>query len=96
MRFSDLIERQLKMFREDYADVIQACAEAERAYDRAPREEAEERYSRYLDLVETGSEILAEMRDEYRSRLDEATAEAYEDAFNRAVAKRLPRFSLEL
>jgi hypothetical protein len=49
-----------------------------------------------MDLVETGTEALAELRDSYASTLDEETAEEYEEAFNRAVAKRLPRFALEI
>ena len=38
----------------------------------------------------------AELRDNFASTLDEDTAEEYELAFNRAVAKRLPRFGLEI
>jgi hypothetical protein len=69
---------------------------AERAYDRAGRDEAEERYADYLDLVETGTEILAGLRDAFASTLDEDTAEEYEDEFNRAVLARLRRFAVEI
>ena len=69
---------------------------AERAYDRAERDEAEERFGDYQDLVETGTEILADLRDNFASSLDDETAEEYEAEFNRAVAKRLPRFALEI
>ena len=93
-RFADLIGRQLDLFEADNAGLIADCAAAERAYDEAPRDEAEERYGDYLDLVETGTEILAAMRDHY-SR-EAAEAEDYERAFNRAAAKRFPRFALEL
>ena len=89
--FRELIDRQLDLFAREHADLIRACDEAERAYDRAPRDEAEEAYARYDDLVEDGTEILAGLRDAYAATLDEDTAERYEDAFNRAVAKRLPR-----
>ena len=96
-RFADLIARQLDLFEEDNAALIVDCAAAERAYDDAPREEAEERYGDYLDLVETGTEILAGMRDHYtRESLDEDASAEYERAFNRAAAKRFPRFALEL
>ena len=96
-RFADLIARQLDLFEEDNAGLIADCAAAERAYDAAPREEAEERYGDYLDLVETGTEILAGMRDHYaRDSLDEGASADYERAFNRAAAKRFPRFALEL
>jgi hypothetical protein len=93
-RFADLVTRQLDLFEEDNAGLIADCAAAERAYDAAPRDEAEERYGDYLDLVETGTEILAAMRD-YYSR-ESAEADDYERAFNRAAAKRFPSFALEL
>ena len=35
------------------------------AYNRADRDEAEELYGDYVDAVETGTEILADMRDHY-------------------------------
>ena len=95
-QFADLIQRQLDLFEGDEAALIADCAEAERAYDAADRAEAEERYSEYLDLVETGTELLAGLRDNFVSTMDEEAAEAYEEAFNRAVVKRLPRFALEI
>ena len=95
-RFSDLVQRQLALFKREQAGLIRDCIEAERAYDRAPREDAEERYGDYQDLVETGAELLAELRDSYAATLEEATAAEYEAAFNAAVLKRLPRFALEL
>jgi hypothetical protein len=76
--------------------LIADCDEAERAYDGADRAEAEERYSEYLDLVETGTELLAGLRDNFASTMEEEAAEEYEEAFNRAVVKRLPRFALEI
>ena len=91
-----MISRQLELFEREQADLIHECEEAERAYDRAPREEAEERYGDYVDLVETGTELLADLRDNYAQTLDEDAADEYEQAFNRAVQKRLPRFALEI
>ena len=95
-RFADLISRQLDLFEEEHADLIRQCVEAERAYDRAERDEAEERYGDYVDLVETATEILADLRWTYWVTLDDDAAEEYEAAFNKAVARRLPRFSLEI
>lgn len=95
-RFSDVVSRQLDLFEREYADLIEECDEAEEAYDRAPRDEAEELYGDYMDLVETGTEALAELRDNYSSTLDEAAAEEYAQTFNRAVLRRLPRFALEI
>jgi hypothetical protein len=95
-RFADVIERQLELFRSEHADLIRDCEEAERRYDAADREDAEERYGEYVDLVEEGTEALAELRDAFKRTLDEETAEQFEAAFNKAVKKRLPRFGLEI
>jgi hypothetical protein len=95
-RFSDIVSRQLDLFEEEQADLVRECEEAEQAYDRAPREDAEEAYGDYMDLVETGTEILADLRDNYASTLDEATEEEYKATFDRMVLKRLPRFALEI
>jgi hypothetical protein len=95
-RFADVIKRQLELFEREQRGLIEDCLAAERAYNKADREEAEQRYGDYIDLVETGTEILADIRDHFASTLDEETAEEYEYEFNRAVAKRLPRFGLEI
>jgi hypothetical protein len=95
-RFGDVISRQLDLFEREQAGLVRECEEAEAAYDRAGRDEAEERYGDYQDLVETGTELLADLRDGYASTLGESTAEQYESEFNRAVARRLPRFALEI
>jgi hypothetical protein len=95
-RFADVISRQLDLFVRDNLDLLEACDAAEHAYDRAERGGAEELFGDYQELVEDGTEILAGLRDNFASTLDEAVAEEYESAFNRAVAKRLPRFGLEI
>ena len=95
-RFADVISRQLDLFVRDNLDLLEACDAAERAYDRAERDGAEERFGDYQELVEDGTEILAGLRDNFASTLYEAAAEEYESAFNRAVEKRLPRFGLEI
>jgi len=95
-RFADVIRRQLDFFARDHRGLIDECVAAERAYNQADRDDAEERYGDYVDLVETGTEVLAEIRDSFARTLDEETAEEYEAAFNRAVVKRLPRFALEI
>ena len=95
-RFSDLIERQLDLFERENRGLIEDCIAAERSYNRADRDEAEERYGDYVDLVETGTEVLADLRDHFASTLDEEAAEEYDAAFNRAVLKRFRRFALEI
>jgi hypothetical protein len=95
-RFRDVVARQLDQFESDEAALLADCDAAERAYDSAPRDEAEERYGDYVDLVDTGTELLVGLRDNYASTLPVESAPEYEQAFNRAVRKRLPRFALEI
>jgi hypothetical protein len=95
-RFSELIDRQLDLFEREQRGLIEDCIAAERAYNRAERGEAEQRYGDYVDLVETGTEVLADLRDNFATTLDEDAAEEYEQAFNRAVVRRLRRFGLEI
>jgi hypothetical protein len=88
-----VVKRQLDLFQEDHAGLLRDCRAAEEAYDRADRDEAEERYGDYLDLIETGTELLVQLRDGYAARLDDETAAEYEAAFNRAVTRRLSAFA---
>jgi hypothetical protein len=94
--FADLIRRQLETFERDHADVIVEAQERLDAYNAADRDDAEELYGDYLDALETGTEILADMRDHYAASLTEQVADRYLRDFDRAVAKRLPAFRLEL
>ena len=95
-RFADVISRQLDLFEREEADLIRDCVEAERLYNQGPRDEAEARYGDYVDLVETGTEALADLRDHYGATLGDEAADEYEAEFNQAVVKRLPRFALEI
>jgi hypothetical protein len=95
-RFADVVRRQLNFFEREHAGLLRRAAEAERAYVAADREDAEERYGDLVDIVDEGTEALAEVRDHYAATLDDATAEEYAAAFNRAVRKRFRRFALEI
>lgn len=94
--FDELIDRQLDLFESEDADFLARVDQAERDYDRADREDAEEVYGRFQELVEHGTEALAEMRDAYAATLDEESADRYVEEFNAAVRRRLPRFALEI
>jgi len=95
-RFADLIERQLDLFEREHGDVIEEAQERLDLYNSAERDEAEELYGDYVDAVETGTELLADIRDAFKRTLEEGIDEEYEAEFNRAVTKRLPRFALEI
>jgi|SRR5215211_7907182 len=94
--FAELIERQIDLFEREDADYLARVDEAERDYDRADREDAEELFGRFQELVEHGTEALAEMRDAYAATLDDDSAGQYVEAFNAVVRRRLPRFALEI
>ena len=95
-RFAELIGRQLDLFEHDHRDVVAEANDRLAEYNRAGRDDAEELYGDYVDAVETGTEILADIRDTYMRTLDEDMAAIFELEFNRAVAKRLPAFGLEI
>ena len=95
-RFADVVERQLDLFEREHAGLIGDVETALRAYDAAPRDEAEERYGDFLDLVGAGEDELVALRDAYARTLGGDAADEYREAFNRRARKRLPRFGLEL
>ena len=93
-RFAQVIEAQLDLFERDHRDVIDEAAARLRAYNEAHRDEAEELYGDYLDAVETGTEILVDMRDHYARSIDRP--DTYRRDFDRAVKRRLRPFALEI
>ncbi|HUZ82227.1 MAG TPA: hypothetical protein VMU73_08260 [Gaiellaceae bacterium] len=93
-RFTQLIASQLDLFERDHRDVIEEVDGRLEAYNRAGRDEAEEVYGDYLDAVETGTEILADMRDHYAQSLDEPGG--YLREFKKAVERRFPDLALEI
>jgi hypothetical protein len=94
LRYTKVIDAQLELFVRDHRDVIEEARRRLELYNSSDRTEAEELYGDYVDAVEAGTEILADMRDHYAATVDDA--DGYAAAFNRAVAKRVPEFSLEI
>jgi hypothetical protein len=95
-RFGDLVRRQLDLFAEDEAELLQEAEDAERAYDAAERKEAEEAYGDYQLVLESIADRLEELHDTYASTLDADAAGAYAQAFARAARKRFPKLRLDL
>jgi hypothetical protein len=93
-RFGDLIRRQLDMFEEEHGDEIAETAKRLKEYNSGERDDAEELYGDYADSVDWVKEGLEELRDTYQRTLDADAGDEYEREFDRAVAKRWPRFSL--
>ena len=90
-RFGDLVRRQLDLFAEDEAELLQEADEAERGYDGAEREDAEEAYGDFQLVLESVAERLEEVRDTYAATLGPDAVDDYERSFDRAARKRFPR-----
>ena len=89
LRFAQVVSRQLDVFAEDESrGLLAEVSEMKQRYDDAERDEAEEAYGDYADVVDAVKDALAEMRDRFASTLDEHTAETYSAAFERAARKR--------
>ena len=95
-RFSKLIDRQLDLFAEDHAGLLERIADAREAYERAPREDAEDRFGDYQAWASDGTDILVQVRDGYASTLGDDAAAEYAAAFSRAVRRRFRELALEL
>ena len=87
-RFDELARRQLELFAADEAELLAEIDEAEQAWSRAPREEAEEAYGDYQLAVDAAADILLDLRETYAATLDEAAAEEYRAAFTAAARRR--------
>ena len=90
--FDELVERQLALFAEDEADDLAEAVEAEAAWVRAGREEAEEAYGDFQLVVDAIADRLLEVRETYAATLDEERAGPYRRAFHREVARRFRRY----
>ena len=92
-RFADLIHRQLDLFASDEAALISEAGEADAAWTKASRDEAEELYGDYQLVVDSIGELLYEMRETYASSLDESAAVEYREAFTANATKRFGRLA---
>lgn len=89
-RFGDLIARQLDIFSEENAELLQEIGEYRDRWRRASRTGAEEAFGDEQDRVDWAAEALATVCDSYAMTLDEATEAEYRRAFTKAVRRRLP------
>ena len=95
-RFAELVRRQLDLFAEDEAELLREAETAERAYDDAERDEAEELYGDFQLVVDAVTEQLEQLRDTYAATLADDARDAYEQAFARASRKRFPKLTAAL
>jgi hypothetical protein len=91
--FDELISRQLALFGEDEAALLEEADEAEEAWIRSGRGEAEESYGDFQLVVDAIADRLLEIREGYASTLDDEAAESYRLAFHAAIARRFRRYA---
>ena len=92
-RFSELVERQLDLFAADDAELLAEAADAERAWNAAVAEDAEEAYGDYQLVVDAIADRLLDIRESYARTLDEDGASEYSAAFTREATRRYRRYA---
>ena len=90
--FADLGRRQLDLFAEDEAALLAEAHAAEVAWQRTGRDDAEEAYGDWQLVADAVGERLLDLRETYAATLEEDIADRYRIAFDRAAARRFPRF----
>ena len=90
--FDDLVERQLALFSSDERALLTEAAEAEEAWIRSGREDAEEAYGDFQLVVDAIADGLLELRDAYARTLEDDKADAYRRAFAAGVKRRFGRY----
>jgi hypothetical protein len=91
--FEELVERQLALFAEDEADLLDEADEAEAAWNAAGRDTAEEAYGDYQLVVDAVADRLLDLREAYAATLDGATSDAYRQAFAAGAKRRFRRYA---
>jgi hypothetical protein len=87
-RFDDLVRRQLDLFEADEAPLLDEARDADAAWTNAAAEESEELYGDFQLVVDAIGERLHDLRETYAETLDQAVADEYRTAFDRAARKR--------
>jgi hypothetical protein len=92
-RFDELVERQLDLFSTDESPLLAEADEAEAAWVRAGRDEAEESYGDFQLVVDAIADGLLELRDAYTQTLEDDKAGEYRRAFAAGVKRRFGRYA---
>jgi len=91
-RFEELVARQLDLFATDESALLEEAEEAEAAWVRSGRDEAEESYGDFQLVVDASADWLREIREAYAATLDADGADEYRRAFHGAVSRRFRRY----
>ena len=92
-RFDELVRRQLDLFAEDEAELLDEAHDADDAWTHADREEAEELYGDYQLVVDAIGERLLDIRETYAATLEDEAIDDYRAIFNRGASKRFRRYA---
>jgi hypothetical protein len=92
-RFRDVVERQLDLFADDEAELLEEAEAADATWTGAERDETEELYGDYQLVVDAIGGRLYDIREAYASTLDDGVADGYRTEFNRAALKRFRRLA---
>lgn len=90
--FADLVERQLDLVCADEAELLEEIAEAERLWNAAGRDDAEEAYGDLQLAVDALSDRLLDTREAYAATIDGDLDGAYRASFNQRAARRFRRY----
>ena len=92
-RFHELVERQLDLFTTDESSLLDEAGDAERAWTRTGRDDAEELYGDWQLVADAIGERLLDLREAYAGMLEEDAAGEYRAAFDRGARRRFPRYT---
>ena len=92
-RFDELVERQLALFGEDEADLLQEAVDAEAAWSRSGRDTAEESYGDYQLVVDAIADRLLDVREAFAATLPDDAVDEYRRAFAAAATRRFRRYA---
>jgi hypothetical protein len=90
--FADLVRRQLDLFAQDEAVLLEEARAAEIAWQRSDRESAEEAYGDWQLVADSIAERLLDLRETYAATLEGAAVDTYRRSFGKTATKRFPRF----
>jgi hypothetical protein len=90
--FDELVERQLALLASDEAALFAEADEAEQAWIRTGREDAEEAYGDYQLVLDAIADRLLELREAYAATLGDDKVDAYRRAFAAGVRRRFGRY----
>ncbi len=89
-RFAELVDRQLRLFAEDEAELLAEAQAAQTRWRRSGRDDAEDAYGDWQLVADAIADRLLDLRETYAATLAGGAADEYRAAFARAARRRFP------